>query len=174
VQKNLLANWNNTFLVVPNVLISSTNPIILISNLSDHLKFIRKGKVIGTLMDPNRFFDIAGDNEKGKALRKSALAIAALIRATMGGSKKTEADTTKSEEEPLQDDHGPKTASMPDPTIYPSSTLEELIDVGSLLEHLKERAWAMLRKCINALDSTVASGIIQQKCTLGHWMAKSQ
>ena len=35
---------------------------------------------------------------------------------------------------------------MPDPTIYPSALLEELIDVGSLPENLKEKAWAMLRR----------------------------
>ena len=33
---------------------------------------------------------------------------------------------------------------MPDPTIYPSSQLEDLINVGSLPDYLKEQAWAML------------------------------
>jgi len=39
---------------------------------------------------------------------------------------------------------------MPDPATYPSSEMEELIDVGSLPDHLKERAWEMLRRCQKA------------------------
>ena len=39
---------------------------------------------------------------------------------------------------------------MPDPAVYSSDQLEELIDVGSLLDHLKEEAWTMLRKHIKA------------------------
>jgi len=39
---------------------------------------------------------------------------------------------------------------MPDPTIYSLSQLEELIDMGTLPEHLKEAAWAMLRKQVKA------------------------
>ena len=39
---------------------------------------------------------------------------------------------------------------MPDPTVYPSDQLEELIDVGTLPEHLKKDAWAMLQKRIKA------------------------
>jgi len=54
------------------------------------------------------------------------------------------------EEEAEQEEYGPKTAAMPDPTIYPSSQLEDLIDVGSLPDYLKDRAWAMLCRCIKA------------------------
>jgi len=53
-------------------------------------------------------------------------------------------DSEQSEDE--QEDYGPKTAAMPNPTNYSSEQLEDLIDVGSLPEHLKEQAWAMLRK----------------------------
>ena len=36
------------------------------------------------------------------------------------------------------EDYGPKTAAMPDPTVYLSDQLEDLIDVGSLPEHLQQ------------------------------------
>ena len=39
---------------------------------------------------------------------------------------------------------------MPDPTMYLSDQLGELIDVGGLPDHLKEEAWALLRQCIKA------------------------
>ena len=45
---------------------------------------------------------------------------------------------------------GPKTAELPDPTTYPSHKMEEYLDVGSLPENLREKAWEMLRKCQKA------------------------
>ena len=62
------------------------------------------------------------------------------------------------------DKYGPKMAAMPDLTFYPSSKLEELIDVGNLPEHLKARAWEMLHRrekafgfdgCLGHLDAKV-------------------
>jgi hypothetical protein len=54
---------------------------------------------------------------------------------------------------------------MPDEMIYPSDKLEELLDIGSLPDHLKPRAWEMLRKrvCAFGFDST-----------LGHMDAKAR
>jgi hypothetical protein len=48
------------------------------------------------------------------------------------------------------EDYGPKTAAMPDDNLYPSKDLRDLLDIGSLPEHLKEKAWKMLEKRINA------------------------
>jgi hypothetical protein len=55
-------------------------------------------------------------------------------------------ETTADESE----EYGPKTAAMPDSTVYPSSEMEQLLDIGSLPDHLKEKAWAMLKKRVNA------------------------
>jgi hypothetical protein len=44
------------------------------------------------------------------------------------------------------EDYGPKTAAMPDDVVYPSAEMEKLLDVGSLPEHLKSKAWEMLRR----------------------------
>ncbi|KAJ7178277.1 hypothetical protein C8R46DRAFT_1212979 [Mycena filopes] len=52
------------------------------------------------------------------------------------------------EEEP--EDYGPKTAAMPDTTEIPSERMEELLDIGSLPEHLKEKAWKMLKSRVKA------------------------
>lgn len=48
------------------------------------------------------------------------------------------------------ENYGPKTAAMPDPVDYPSARMEELMDVGSLPDHLKKKAWDMLKKRVNA------------------------
>jgi hypothetical protein len=58
---------------------------------------------------------------------------------------------------------GPKTSEMPDPTIYPSSAMEELLDVGDLPDHLRDKAWAMLRKNI---------AVFGFDGRLGHYSAK--
>jgi hypothetical protein len=57
VEKNLLVNVNGSYLAVPNVLISSTNPWVPISNPSNCPMMIRRGEAIGRLTDPSAFFD---------------------------------------------------------------------------------------------------------------------
>jgi hypothetical protein len=48
------------------------------------------------------------------------------------------------------EDYGPKTAAMPDPESLESAKLREMIDVRSLPEDLRERAWWMLENRIGA------------------------
>ena len=146
VQKNLLANANDTFFAVPNVLISAAHPWVPVANPTDHPRYIRKGEIIGTLVDPATFFDAPKSSEELKKFQAAAEMIRTVIsiQTEQGGSSNNEA----SEEE--QEEYGPKTAAMPDPTTYPSDQLEDLIDVGSLPDHLKEEAWAMLRRRIKA------------------------
>ena len=145
VQKNLLANANDSFFAVPNVLISAANPWVPIANPTDHPRYIRKGEIIGTLEDPAKFFDTPQSAEEAERL----YAAADIIRTVISLQVQQDGDQPETVENESED-YGPKTAAMPDPTVYPSDKLEELIDVGSLPEHLKEKAWAMLRKRIKA------------------------
>ena len=147
VQKNLLANANDTFFAVPNVLITAAHPWIPVANPTDHPRYIRKGEIIGTLVDPATFFDTPKSQEDLKKFRDSAEIIRTVISLQVNQDSTTSGPT---EEEEEQEEYGPKTAAMPDPTVYSSSQLEELIDVGNLPEHLKEAAWAMLRKRVKA------------------------
>ena len=145
VQKNLLANANDTFFAVPNVLISAANPWVPVANPTDHPRYIRKGEIIGSLVDPAEFFDSPKSPDELEKFRNAAEVIRTVIAVQ---SDQGEALNKDADDE--QEQYGPKTAAMPDPTIYPSERLEELIDVGSLPEHLKEEAWAMLRRRIKA------------------------
>ena len=150
VQKNLLANANDSYFAVPNTLITSRHPWVSVANPTDQPRFIRKGEIIGTLHDPSTFFDTPTSEEKFQALARHASAVVGIIDAQMSvdaadlaaSSVNVKAETEVNEEE----DYGPKTAAMPDPTTYPSSKMEELIDVGSLPDHLKDQAWEMLRR----------------------------
>ena len=106
--------------------------MIPIANPSSQLRFIRKGEVLATIADLSQYFNTPQNAEQWREMAGKAEALAAII-------------TTASEDKVVEaEDYGPKTAAMPDPTIYPSSQMKELLDVGSLPKHLQERAWQML------------------------------
>ena len=139
VEKNLLANANNSFFAVPNVLISARHSWVPIANPTDHPRYICKGEIIGSITDPEKFFDTPSSPEEKERMCLAADTIKQLIDIQVSTENATE-------EASEQERYGPKTAAMPDPMVYPSSKLEELIDVGSLPEHLKGRAWEILRR----------------------------
>ena len=131
VEKNMLSCGNDNVLLVPNVLISSKDPQIPVANPSSQPRFIRKGEVLATIADPAQYFDTPRDADQWREMSHKAEALAAIITAT--GEDNVEAE-----------EYGPKTAAMPDPTVYPSSQMKDLLDVGSLPEHLRDEAWRML------------------------------
>ena len=140
VEKNLLVNANDSFFAVPNTLISARNPWIPVANPTNHPRFIRKGEAIGIIKDPAEFFDTPRNDEEWDKLAASANVLEKLI-AIQTVTEQKNGDAHVEDEE-----YGPKTAAMPDPAIYPSALLRDLIDVGSLPENLKEKAWEMLRR----------------------------
>ena len=148
VQKNILANSNDSHFVVPNTLISASNPWVPIANPTNQPRYIRKGEVIGILEDPSEFFETPLTAERKETLSRHAATVAAIIKTQLAEDKTTESTTTRqSNGDPSeQEDYGPKTAAMPDSTIYPSTQMHDLIDVGSLPDHLKGKAWEMLRR----------------------------
>ena len=146
IQKNLLTNANDSFFAVPNVLISAAHPWVPVANPTDHPRYIRKGEIIGSICDPREYFDSPSSPEELVRFREAAEKIRTVIAVQI----KEEELKNQAGEDTEPEEYGPKTAAMPDPTIYPSSQLEDLIDVGSLPEYLKERAWSMLRKRVKA------------------------
>ena len=149
VQKNLLANANDSYFAVPNTLISARNPWVPIANPTDQPRYIRKGEVIGSLHDPEDFFETPDSIERADTLARHASTITAVIKAQLGVEDLSHESTSSGPSQQIpeeEEEYGPKTAAMPDPTKYPSEKMEELIDVGTLPDHLREQAWSMLRK----------------------------
>ena len=160
VEKNVLASANDSPFIVPNVLISASDPWVPISNPSPHPRLVRKGDIIGYLTDPQEYFDAPHSQDEFDKFAKSAQAVAAIIalsdeklarpktpegQTTEGTNARADNETKqKQAEEP--EVFGPKTAELPDLTDYPSQNMEEYLDVGSLPENLKEKAWRMLKK----------------------------
>lgn len=64
------------------------------------------------------------------------------------------------------EDYGPKTAAMPDNTIYPSSRMKDLLDIGTLPDHLKEEAWNMLERRIDAFGFDGRLGHLKAKARI--------
>jgi len=159
VTKTLLSGTDDLHFAVPNTLISVVNPWIPITNPTNRPRYIRKGEVIGVLTDPADYFDHIKTMEDWQNHSKHADAIAAIIQLQIDADQKThekpvrlESEDVKtngieenlSESVPEDELYGPKMAEMPDLTEYPSSRMREFIDVGSLPDHLKDRAWDML------------------------------
>jgi hypothetical protein len=159
IEKNVLPLNDDTALVVPNVLISASDPQVPISNTSTSPKYIRRGDIIGIKHDPTEYFDTPASTEERIKLEAHAMAVRAIIQSqlqpqTRNQSKEEEIlqteDSVQENNTVDEEVYGPKTAEMPDPTIYPSDKMEELLDVGDLPPHLHERAWKMLKSHVAA------------------------
>lgn len=188
VEKSLLANADDSFFAVPNILFSSTYPVIPIMNPTEQPRYVRKGEAVGRITDPEGYLDTPTSLEHWMAMENRAQSTATLlselwdlesagskegtektanttetIPATMEDTKETLKPRTERNETaallaglPPESENvdseswGPKTAEMPDPTVYSSADMEKLLDVGSLPEELKQQAWEMLRRRVGA------------------------
>ncbi|KAF7986132.1 hypothetical protein HWV62_38486 [Athelia sp. TMB] len=56
VEKSLIANTDDSFFAVPNVLFSSKNPVIPVMNPFDVPRYVRKGESVGVIVDPGRSY----------------------------------------------------------------------------------------------------------------------
>ncbi|KAF7365342.1 Retrovirus-related Pol polyprotein from transposon opus [Mycena venus] len=220
VERNLLANADDSFFSIPNMLISARKPVIGVSNLSSRPRVIRKGEVLGVLTDPQEYFDKPNSQEGWSNMRHRTALLSALIQVRMDADasiKKEPVSTAASDrilrsrllgadtrirtdfgsgvppseenekngvhihdeagrlpngkenlpENPDEaESYGPKTAAMPDNSFYPSEDMEKLLDVGSLPERLKVKAWEMLRRRVRAFGFDGRLGHLDAKARI--------
>jgi hypothetical protein len=214
VERNLLTNAEDSFFSVPNTLISARKPCVPVSNMSDKPRMIRKGEIVGTLTDPQEFFDKPTTAEGYASMKQRTAIMTAVVEA------KSQADAAKgncSEAEPARikaesevrirtdfgsgvppaegnskegvhvrdetgrvpnydgvllpneeeaEEYGPKTAAMPEDTVYSSKDMEKLLDVGSLPGHLKPKAWEMLKRRVKAFGFDGRLGHVDAKAPI--------
>lgn len=175
VEKSLLANSDDSFFAIPNMLFSASFPVVPVMNPTDKPRFIRKGEAVGIITDPATYLDTPKSDEHREKMEAHMTSLASMVQAMMERDEAAaaEANTTEgipdnpaeakktgveinetaallasnpNEEEINKDSWGPKTAEMPDLKEYSSVDMEKLLDVGSLPEELKEKAWAMLKR----------------------------
>ncbi|KII89481.1 hypothetical protein PLICRDRAFT_68713, partial [Plicaturopsis crispa FD-325 SS-3] len=61
MEKSLLANSDETFFAIPNVLFAAAKPEIPICNPTDRPRYVRKGELIGSITTPLAYFDVPKD-----------------------------------------------------------------------------------------------------------------
>ncbi|KAK0438198.1 hypothetical protein EV421DRAFT_1906738 [Armillaria borealis] len=108
-------------------------------NSSETPRIVRKGEIIVELEDANDVLDCPSTADELSKMCHHAEVLYSFVQGQM--------ETGNDEDEEIL---GPKTAEVPDPTVYPASKLRDLIDVGNLSEHLNEQVWKMLEKNIDA------------------------
>ncbi|KAJ3473690.1 hypothetical protein NLI96_g12874 [Meripilus lineatus] len=169
-------------LVVPNILISSENPILPIANTSNRPLMVRKGEIVGRLLDPEEGLDKPVNERELEEMEGRASKTALLINLQKELAERSIAEektsprrvfiaeqdgtihkATRSEED---EDYGPKTAAVPEPDMVPSKELEEILDVGDLPDELKPRVWEMLRRRIGAFGFDGRLGHLDTKCRI--------
>ncbi|SJL13291.1 uncharacterized protein ARMOST_16731 [Armillaria ostoyae] len=141
LERNIIPNSLTTYFVVPNVLVSSDTKHVPVSNPTNVPRYLRKGDVICRIHEANQYLKQPESPEEQEMMDQVALFIKSLAK---GEEEQTEEERTDN------DETGPKTAVMPDPTIYPSSKIEKLLDVGNLPPELADDAWAMLKRHVRA------------------------
>ena len=174
VSKNLLSGADDSYFVVPNTLISAANPWVPIANPSNRPRYIRKGEVIGTLSDPEEYFDHVKNLADWEKHCQHAEAIASIIQIQVAADNKQEVEIPHpgntagvregaSDLDEVDESFGPKTAEMPDLAEFPSSRMRDFIDVGSLLDHLRDKAWSMLERRVKAFGFDGRLGHLEAK-----------
>ncbi len=125
VERNLISNSPTSYFAVPNMILNAVKPEVPVINPMDSPKFIQRGDIIRLLSRAHQYFDKELDPVVEGEMQKTV----SLIRSLTNMNKPEKRDEK-------EEDYGPKTASMPDPTIYPSLQIRDLLDVGELPEHL--------------------------------------
>ncbi|KAJ7895850.1 hypothetical protein B0H13DRAFT_1885372 [Mycena leptocephala] len=110
---NLLANAEDTFFGVANTLILAQKPAVPISNMSRKPRFIRKGEILGKLVDPEKYFDTPGTNEELEEMKCKTALISAVIKANLDGSEKNDEGNQRRPDKPVET----TTPSLPVPTL---------------------------------------------------------
>ncbi|KAF9536972.1 hypothetical protein CPC08DRAFT_771404 [Agrocybe pediades] len=149
-ERDFVANPKDNLLVIPNVLLDSDSPHLPVSNPSNRPLAIKKGEALGRLVDPSKYFDKVDSEASWEEFQARTAVYSAMVDATAGENVSGTKSGETSAEEGEPESNGPKTAEFPDPVIYPSDKLRELLDVGDLPDELQEEAWKMLETHVRA------------------------
>lgn len=160
-ERALISSGNQTAVAVPNCLLSTEEPRVPVTNTSGEIIKLKAGTIIGRLQDPMKYFDSPKSLKHLEQMLEHAARMSLLIDAVAVSEEEDEVGTDReaaasskegppsvetTEVEEAEDLLGPKTAELPDPTVYPAERIRDIIDVGELPENLRERAWQMLER----------------------------
>lgn len=150
VESSLVVDGEDRSLIIPNTLFHRDSPFLQVSNTSHRAMIIRKGDPLGVVLLASSYFNNPRTDQEFEALNARTTMINAMIASSLPKQAGEEESKPENSDEEELDDLGPKSAILPDPTVYPSARMTELLDVGDLPNHLKGKAWAMLQKHVKA------------------------
>lgn len=174
VEKFTLANEDDPLFLTPNTLIDRENPFLPVANPTATPKVIRRGEILGQLLDAEAALDGARDESHYSEMARHAWTIKTMIDARLNGegtvnderpSTPTPPMSTETSREahlgegagdardappPEPEQFGPKLAEVPSDEVFDSARIKEILDVGDLPDHLRDQAWDMLQRRVKA------------------------
>lgn len=98
VEKYLISDNDEAVFAVPNVLLTREQAMIPIANTSVVPQIIRKGDIVGQLLNPSGYFDVAKKEEHWDQMVKHAHLVSELIttmRASEESLKSSSSETSR-------------------------------------------------------------------------------
>ncbi|KZP18003.1 hypothetical protein FIBSPDRAFT_673684, partial [Athelia psychrophila] len=83
VEKSLLANSDDSFFAIPNMLFSASFPVVPVMNPTDKPRFIRKGEAVGIITDPATYLDTPKSDEHREKMEAHMTSLASMVQAMM-------------------------------------------------------------------------------------------
>lgn len=97
MEKSLLANVDDSFFAIPNVLFSASFPVVPVMNPTERPCFIRKGEAVGIITDPANFLDTPKSQEERSKMEVHASCLASMIHSMMEQDEAAKAEAMRSE-----------------------------------------------------------------------------
>jgi hypothetical protein len=154
VEKLVISTEDASVVAAPMTWVNSDSPYIPIANLSTRPWYVRKGEVVGHLLDPEAYADVPKDDPDRQRYSASADAICTTIGTL---HEQDLASATYEEKAPHADDQlegdenwGPKTTAVPEEPL-PDVDVSSLVNWGpDIPGEFKPRLEEVLRKNASA------------------------
>lgn len=176
VERELDVKKGTRTYLTPNTFITGAEPYLPLANPGHKKVRLKKGSIVGWLKNPKGYLEEPPTEEARVAYQRAAEAYAALMRETLcpseaekgeqarpfpsahqaatqspstgdgNSSRPTGVNERPGEDEEFDEFIGPKTAELPNTTVYASKDMESLLDVGEIPREHRDKVWEMLRR----------------------------
>jgi hypothetical protein len=155
VEQTFIERGMDQYLSVPPTMLSSSEPYLPVTNLTNFPQTVKKDTILGQLSNPKEVFHRPQTEEEYLNLANRALAIERVIQGMLRdrdtAKPRMEVDPTSLQEEEPEASWGPKTLESPEAEIFPSANLRELLDWGlESSPEIRERFFAIAKKQVKA------------------------
>lgn len=125
VEKTILGQSDGSFLLTTPCLLNASSSRVPVFNPNSHPYLVKMGDVLSRCLNPEDTLDSPSEE-----LQKHAAAIQTYVHGMHLHHEGTPPPAELNSSSDQNEQWGPKTAETVDPTIYPSSQLEQILDIG--------------------------------------------